>query len=49
LPGAGGFTLLGSDIRGFAGLTAYLQMTVLDPAAIQGISMSNGLTLQVLP
>jgi hypothetical protein len=49
VPGGGYVNLVGREIRDLAGITVYLQLTLLDPGAIEGISMSNGLTIQISP
>jgi hypothetical protein len=46
--GGGSITFTGVDLSAFAPLTMYLQGTLLDAAAIRGISMTNALQLDVL-
>ena len=49
VPGTGTLVLPGGDLRAHAGLTLYLQAALTDPGAVRGISMSNGLSLSILP
>jgi subtilisin family serine protease len=47
-PGAGGagfFDVDGVDVKVYSGLTLYLQGSFVDPGAVQGVSLSNGLKM----
>jgi len=45
-PGEGALDLDGGDLTSAAGLTIYLQLTLIDPAAAFGVSLSNGLEME---
>jgi hypothetical protein len=47
LPGAGAITIPGGDLNGLGSFTIYLQYLATDPGAPFGVSMSNGLSLNV--
>lgn len=47
VPGAGTLDVPGGDLAKFAPLTLYLQCGFADPAAPAGISLTNGLALQI--
>lgn len=45
--GTGALALPGVDVSAFDGTTFYLQLLLADPAAVRGVSMSNGLEMHV--
>jgi V8-like Glu-specific endopeptidase len=47
VPGAGSLDLVGGDVAEVAPLTIYLQCGFADPGAPQGISLTNGLSMQI--
>ena len=47
MAGDGSLTIVGTDVSAFAPLTVYLQATLLDSAAIRGISLTNALQMDV--
>lgn len=47
-PGAGSLTIDGEDVTALAGVSAYLQTLLLDPAAPKGISISNALEMDIV-
>ncbi len=49
LPGYGALDLPGADLNALVGLKVYLQFLAADPNAVKGVSMSNGLELDVVP
>jgi Tol biopolymer transport system component len=49
LPGYGALDVPGADLSALVGLKVYLQFLAADPNAVKGVSMSNGLELDVVP
>jgi hypothetical protein len=49
LPGYGALDLPGSDLNSIVGLKIYLQFLASDANAVKGVSMTNGLELDVVP
>jgi len=47
VPGAGSLDLPGADISDFRGIDFYLQGTIVDPGAIQGMALTNGLIMDL--
>lgn len=45
--GAGALTLPGADLSAYDGTTLYLQLLLVDPAAVRGVSMTNGMEMHI--
>ena len=45
--GQGTLTIEGDDLTDYGGLTAYLQLLLVDAGAVRGVALSNGLTLDL--
>ena len=47
VPGAGFMMLPGANVIGYQGLTVYLQGTFFDPGAVEGVSLTNALEVEI--
>lgn len=47
MPAGGALTLVGSDVTAFEGVTLYMQAIFGDPGAPFGVSMTNGLEIEI--
>jgi Tol biopolymer transport system component len=48
VPGDGSLDIPAGDLTPFAGITCYVQLALIDPAAVKGISLSNALELDLV-